>query len=97
MSVYIKLFHGRKTLDEDLKDWGSTGPIIGPFESVIFTYMSTIRASLPNGDCFELPILGDCVEYDNILYGDFSIVSDQFFIDLPDQRDRLITHNLKPF
>lgn len=41
--LYIHLFHGRKTPDEELDDWGSDGPVIGPLRYVHGTYMSTLR------------------------------------------------------
>jgi len=28
MPVYLELFHGRKSVDEELNDWGSQGPIL---------------------------------------------------------------------
>lgn len=37
--LYIGCFHGRKTPDEELADWGAQGPVIGPLEYVHLTYM----------------------------------------------------------
>lgn len=34
MSVYLYLFHGRATPDEDVEDWGCEGPAIGPLDYV---------------------------------------------------------------
>jgi hypothetical protein len=34
----LKLFHGRGTPFEQLNDWGFDGPVLGPFESIQFTY-----------------------------------------------------------
>lgn len=44
--LYLGLFHGRRRADEDLKDWGSNGPIIGPLEWCHTTYGDHIRIRL---------------------------------------------------
>lgn len=44
--VYIYLFHGRDTITEELDDWGSEGPTIGPFKYVQITYMSDIKFAM---------------------------------------------------
>src|SRR5690349_3416947 len=31
IGVLLELFHGRKSPDEELNDWGSSGPVLGPF------------------------------------------------------------------
>lgn len=51
--LYIHLFHGRKTPDEELDDWGSDGPVIGPLRYVHGTYMSTLRVGCANHDVLE--------------------------------------------
>lgn len=28
--VYLRLFHGRNKIDDDMNDWGFDGPIVGP-------------------------------------------------------------------
>jgi hypothetical protein len=28
--VYLQLFHGRKTPDEQMSGWGTEGPVLGP-------------------------------------------------------------------
>ena len=70
--VYLHLYHGRRTLDEDLEEWGPSGPTFGPFASFAVTYLTTLR--LPDGD--ELRFVGDCVYYDGWLYGDWCIFDD---------------------
>lgn len=44
MSVYLYLFHGRATPDEDVEDWGCEGPAIGPLDYVHTTYGSEDEA-----------------------------------------------------
>ena len=42
-SVYLRLFHGQRDPDEDLEEWGSEGPVIGPFAFVQVTYMCDVK------------------------------------------------------
>lgn len=46
MSVYLHLFHGRNTPDEDLEDWGFDGGILGPFQYLHMTYCSDLKFSM---------------------------------------------------
>lgn len=102
MSVYIHLFHGRKTLEENLDDWGSDGPIIGPLNYVHVTYMDSVRGECPietaekffpdvyaeeqefanknhrfmsDKTDFWLDTPGDCILYDGVYYGDWTITT----------------------
>ena len=43
MSVYLYLFHGRKTPDCEMNDWGFEGPVIGPLQYVHMTYASDMK------------------------------------------------------
>lgn len=43
MGVYLHLFHGRNSIEEDMNDWGFDGPTIGPLEYVHVTYMSDLK------------------------------------------------------
>lgn len=36
--IYLQLLHGRDDPDEDMDDWGFSGPKIGPFDWAHFTY-----------------------------------------------------------
>lgn len=75
MSVYIELFHGRTSPLENLNDWGTQGPIFGPFDWISMTYASEIRCGTLDTEA-TLKILGDLVYYDGCYYGDFSIVGE---------------------
>lgn len=35
--VFVHLLHGRDDPDEEMQDWGYTGPILGPFEYIHVT------------------------------------------------------------
>lgn len=72
MSVYIHLFHGRTSPEENLDDWGADGPFFGPYHSVQTTYMFHIKAETDN-DLEELFWVGDLVYYDGMYYGDMYI------------------------
>ena len=41
--LYLHLYHGRKDPDENLEDWGSEGPVIGPLAYVHTTYMCDVK------------------------------------------------------
>jgi hypothetical protein len=77
--VYIELFHGRR-IGEELQDWGSQGPV---FKAEYFhtTYATEIKFN--DGDV--LPIAGgpdtvsECVHYDGIYYGDWSVFDEDTF------------------
>lgn len=49
--LYLHLYHGRRTLDEDMDDWGFDGPHIGPIVGgVSMTYGSEINIILEPED-----------------------------------------------
>lgn len=41
--MYLHLFHGRTDPEEDMDDWGSDGPTIGPLAYVHTTYATDVR------------------------------------------------------
>jgi hypothetical protein len=87
--VYIKLFHGRKAVDEKLEDWGECGPVLGPFRYCHITYMSTeLKLNYEGEDCW-INIIGDLVFYDGMYYGDISIISKDVLDDSEDLQSRL--------
>lgn len=85
--LYLNLFHGRKTPDEQLDDWGSNGPIIGPCD-INCTY-GTLRLFNPpdlnldrlqkeatfHANC-EIHMDGGCFLFDGIWYGDWSVMDE---------------------
>jgi hypothetical protein len=46
MTVYLHLFHGRNTVDEELDDWGFDGGVLGPFKYLHMTYCSDLKFSM---------------------------------------------------
>jgi hypothetical protein len=90
MAVYLRLFHGRKTPDHTLDDWGTDGPVLGPLPYVHVTYCTEIKI----GDAFEpIPIVKDLAKYKGVYYGDWSVFSKEvmkeegFSPDIPELRD----------
>ena len=74
--IYIHLFHGRKTSDEELDDWGEVGPTFGPYESIQVTYKFHIKMHGPI-DSFHDLYWGDddLIYYDGMRYGDACILT----------------------
>lgn len=73
-SVCLELFHGRKTKDEELDDWGSAGPIFGPLSFVHTTYQDHIKFE-QDGNWHELWLAEGMIFYDGIWYGDWTVFS----------------------
>lgn len=42
-ALYLHLYHGRKHPEENIEDWGSEGPTIGPLAFVQATYLSDVK------------------------------------------------------
>jgi len=82
--TYLKLLHGRQTLDEVMDDWGPDGPWIGPLEWFQCTYMTSISLGFTDGETVECliqnetpvaPIFfaSDMIYFDGMYYGDWEI------------------------
>jgi hypothetical protein len=80
--MYLHLFHGRKSPDEQLDDWGADGPYFGPLSCVHITYLSGINIVI--GKQSTGPMLGaldplhfveDLLYYDGMYYGDWELIS----------------------
>lgn len=84
--LYLALFHGRNSRDEQMDDWGFEGPIIGPLEWVHTTYAAHLRlkftseedekryfAEALGPDAHDFFIDGDMIAYAGKFYGDWSV------------------------
>jgi len=80
--MYLELFHGRKTKEEDMDDWGFQGPSIGPLQYAHTTYGNEIKMAFVNDEdrvrfgfkepeCW-LTIEEGMVVYQDSYYGDWS-------------------------
>ena len=72
--LYLRLFHGRKTLTEDMEDWGEDGPIFEAYEWVHTTYAFHVKIDSPQHEFLDLNIRDDCIYYDGMWYGDWSVM-----------------------
>ena len=77
MALYLRLFHGRSHPDEELDDWGSDGPVLGPFKFVHTTYACHIKMGDNGKEMIELFIHDDMVYYDGVWYGDWSVFGEK--------------------
>ena len=74
MKLYLTLYHGRRSPEEDLEDWGLQGPTFGPLEYVHTTYAYHIKLGIPNyKGAPSLYVIEDLLYYDGIYYGDWSV------------------------
>jgi hypothetical protein len=69
--VYVYLFHGRRSIEEDMDDWGESGPTFGPFPYFHVTYAFECKCD----DDVIFNVVKDCIYYDGMYYGDWSVVS----------------------
>lgn len=78
--IYLQLFHGRKTVKEDMVDWGTDGPVLGPWDNFHWTYGSTLRLVEDTGTNEEYWLdenpgfKHDLIYYAGTYYGDFRIL-----------------------
>jgi hypothetical protein len=78
--LYIRLFHGRIDPNQNMDDWGTDGPVFGPYEFVHTTYAAHLKLGQPNGHCDELFVhTEDMVFYDGVYYGDWSVFGQEAF------------------
>lgn len=76
--LYIHLFHGRKTVNEDMNDWGEDGPVIGPVDYFHLTYGNDIKLG---DDLCNLHIdKTGLLYFDGMYYGDFSVLDGQTYL-----------------
>ena len=84
-SMYLELTHGFRTEDDrrKAKDWGANGPALGPLLWVHTTYAQTVRIKFINIETAKsfgfsttdvmIDIINDCIPYQGMFYGDWSV------------------------
>ena len=77
--LYIRLFHGRIDPTQDMDNWGSDGPVFGPYEFVHTTYSWHVILGNQDKNCDELNTFEDMLFYDGMYYGDWSVMSEEVF------------------
>ena len=75
--LYIRLFHGRTDTNQDMNNWGSDGPVFGPYEFSHTTYTTVIRLGKSDGDSDSLYLYEDMLYYNGVYYGDWSVFTDE--------------------
>ena len=71
--LYVEFFHGRPTPKEQMDDWGTSGPIVGPLDFCHVTYGSELKLSdNDQEDALVFNIEDGLVRIGDTWYGDFS-------------------------
>jgi len=83
--LFLHLWHGRDSVNQDMDDWGFDGPEIGPLIKVGASYMSglvlefedaeTRERFFPRVDADPMAWLEgeeDCIEYEGKFYGEWT-------------------------
>ena len=68
----LHLYHGRKSLNENMSDWGLVGPRL-KLDQAYWTYGSLNRFYFTGSDEYWLRDSDDLFYYDGVYYGDFEI------------------------
>jgi hypothetical protein len=71
--LYLQLYHGRTDPEQQMDDWGFTGPTFGPLSCVVQTYFTTVRL---HGEPYQelwLEQCDDMIVWNGSYYGDMSI------------------------
>lgn len=72
--LYIALYHGRNSPNEDLSDWGENGPVLGPLRYCHTTYKYHLRiCGIQAPDPVDVEIVKDMIHYKGMFYGDWTI------------------------
>jgi len=76
--LYIRLFHGRTDPDQNMDDWGTDGPVFGPYKFVHTTYSHFLKLGKSDHLIDELYVhKEDLIYYDGVYYGDWSVFDEQ--------------------
>ena len=84
--LYLAMLHGRGSPDEQMSDWGYSGPLIGPLNWCHTTYATEIKIEFKDNDCearyfrftdsphcHVLQIHNDLLVYARSYYGDWTV------------------------
>lgn len=75
--IYIRLFHGRTDPSQDMDDWGTDGPVFGPYKFAHTTYVCHVKLGRLDGNCDELNIHEDMLYYNGCYYGDWTVFCEE--------------------
>jgi hypothetical protein len=71
--IVVRLFHGRKNPEQELNDWGTDGPFLGPFCHLHVVY-GNIRLIEEDGTDHDLIQQEEMVLYQGVYYGDMIVI-----------------------
>lgn len=82
--LYLGLFHGRNTPDEEMDNWGFEGPQFGPLEFAHTTYAADVKLRFERREDEQLffpdtnsdpwlPIEDGLIVYNGKYYGDWTV------------------------
>jgi hypothetical protein len=71
--IYIRLFHGRTDPNQNMDDWGTDGPVFGPYEFAHTTYSYHLKLGNADDNVQELFMYEDMLYYDGVYYGDWTV------------------------
>lgn len=84
--LYLALFHGRNSPDQQMDDWGFDGPLIGPIEWCHTTYATLLRIKFTSAeseekyftrqsypDGHDILFRDDLLVYGDKFYGDWTV------------------------
>ena len=90
--VGLELFHGRTDPEAAMDGWGMQGPVF-IVEFVHTTYAKAGDVKLGDahdiGPMRELRVVGDCLYYDGVYYGDWSVFHATLIEREPELKNRL--------
>lgn len=75
MAVYLNLFHGRESVDEELETWGLDGPSLGPFDGIHTTYFDHIRPVIDGDSDGDFRFADGMLVWRGKFYGDWYVTS----------------------
>lgn len=84
LGMYLKLLHGRAVVDEQMDDWGTDGPWIGPLKWFHCTYLSDIGIGFAEGEeltsqsysidtASPIYLYQEMIYYDGMYYGSWEL------------------------
>jgi hypothetical protein len=85
--VYLKLFSGRRSIDEQMRTFGTPGPVLGPFPFMQTAYGDRMK--------FDRSVVVELVQgliyYDGTFYGGWSVIDGDTVCRSEDLQQRLET------
>jgi hypothetical protein len=72
--MYLRLFHGRTSPQQEMNGWGFAGPVFGPLSHYAMTYCGHLRIHAETGqEEVWLVAADDLIQWDGCFYGDLAV------------------------